>query len=189
MDTNLAYQEPPRIELLNGRAAAMSPAATRHNQVMLNIAYLFKHYLRGKKCVPFADGETVVLSDKDHFIPDFMVVCDRSKIKRNGVYGAPDLAVEILSPSTARNDKQYKKNVYEACGVSEYWIVDPAGKSVEIYLLSDGRYSLDNVCFYHSAEELAEMTEDEKDGLPTEFRCHLFDGLVIRLEDIFGDLF
>ena len=117
------------------------------------------------------------------------MVCDRSKIKRTYIDGAPDLVVEVLSPGTAKNDKGYKKDVYERSGVPEYWIVNPADKSIEVYLREDGAYRLDNVYTLYPAEELAEMTEEEKAAVITEFKCHLFDDLIICLDDIFGDLF
>ena len=117
-----------------------------------------------------------------------MVVCDREKIKKDGVYGAPDLVVEVLSPSTAKNDKWLKKNAYEANGVPEYWIVDPVGRSIEVYLLMDGHYVLSNIYFFHTPVELAEMTDAERSTLEVEFKCHLYDDLIIRLEDIFGDM-
>lgn len=189
MESNLAYEKPWREELIDGKVAAMSPASTNHNRVSLKIAVLFSNYLKGKKCIPFGDGTAVYLTDQDHFIPDGMVVCDRDKIKPRWVEGAPDLVWEVLSPSTAKNDKWYKKNAYEASGVPEYWIVDPAGKSIEVYLLTDGQYSLENVYYFYSEEDLAEMTEDEKSNLTTSFKCHLYDDLIISLDDIFGDLF
>ena len=125
MNSNLAYQEEWREELIGGEVVAMAPATPQHNYIAGNIHYVFKHYIRQKKgkCIPFQDGTAVRLSEENSFIPDFMVVCDRSKISTNRVYGAPDLAVEVLSPSTAKNDKWHKKNVYESSGVPEYWIV------------------------------------------------------------------
>ena len=189
MSNNLAYQEEFREELINGRIMAMAPASASHTYIAGNIFYLFKNYLRGKTCVPFGDGLLVHLTEKDQFVPDMMVVCDRSKIKRNGICGAPDLVVEILSPVTSKNDKGYKKDVYESSGVPEYWIVDPAGKSIEVYLLQDGRYVLDGLYTLYPPEELEELTEAEKAAVKTEFKCHLYDDLIIRLEDIFSDLF
>ena len=189
MSGNLAYQEERREELMNGEIVAMSPATTNHNRIAFKIAVLFENHLKGKKCVPFGDGEYVFLSEKDHFVPDMMVVCDRDKIKRNGVYGVPDLVVEVLSHSTVKNDRGYKKSVYERSGVPEYWIVDPFRKSIEVYLLKDNHYILDNLCTLYPAEELEEMTDEEKATVVTEFKCHLYDDLIIRLDDIFGDLF
>lgn len=189
MDTNLAYQEERREELINGQVVMMAPASSSHTYVADGILSIFRHYLRGKPCIPFGDGLLVRLTDDEKFVPDVMVVCDRSKIKRTYIDGAPDLVVEVLSPGTAKNDKGYKKDVYERNGVPEYWIVNPADKSIEVYLREDGAYRLDNVYTLYPAEELAEMTEEEKAAVVTEFKCHLFDDLTIRLDDIFGDLF
>ena len=189
MDTNLAYQEERREELINGQVVMMAPASSSHTYVADGILSIFRHYLRGKPCIPFGDGLLVRLTDDEKFVPDVMVVCDRSKIKRTYIDGAPDLVVEVLSPGTAKNDKGYKKDVYERSGVPEYWIVNPADKSIEVYLREDGAYRLDNVYTLYPAEELAEMTEEEKAAVITEFKCHLFDDLIICLDDIFGDLF
>ncbi len=189
INDNLAYQEEPLYEILDGKVLAMSPAAPRHNRIAGNIFLILGNYLKKKKCVPLGDGTAVYLDEQNRFIPDFMVVCDRSKIQSKWVYGAPDLLVEILSPSTARNDRMRKKDVYAASGVPEYWIVSPEEQSIEVYLLRDGAYTLDNLYAYCSDEDQADMTEAEKAGLTAEFKCHLFDDLTIRLEDIFGDLF
>ena len=148
---------------------------------------LFFNHLRGKKCEAIPDGFDLHLTEDDVFIPDMMVVCDRNKIKKNGVYGAPDLVVEVLSPSTAKNDRGYKKNVYETSGVPEYWIVDPLHRSIEVYLLQDGHYVLDNIYTLYPSEELEEMTDEEKANIVTAFKCHLYDDLTIQLEDIFSD--
>ena len=189
INDNWSYQEEPLYEILDGKVLAMSPAAPRHNRIAGNIFLIFGTYLKKKKCVPLGDGTAVYLDEQNRFIPDFMVVCDRSKIQSKWVYGAPDLLVEILSPSTARNDRMRKKDVYAASGVPEYWIVSPEEQSIEVYLLRDGAYTLDNLYAYCSDEDQADMTEAEKAGLTAEFKCHLFDDLTIRLEDIFGDLF
>lgn len=189
MNGNLAYQDWQREELIGGKVVMMSPASAGHTYVADNILMIFKQYLKGKKCIPFGDGLLVHLTDKDKFVPDVMVVCDRDKIKNSGVYGAPDLVVEVLSPSTAKNDKGYKKDVYETSGVPEYWIVEPSQKSIEVYLLQNGRYVLDNIYTLYPAEELEEMTDEEKAIVITEFKCHLYNDLTIRLDDIFTDLF
>ncbi len=189
MDENLAYQEERREELIGGKVVMMSPAATNHNRISDNIHGIFWSSLRGKKCIPFGDGEKVFLTATDHYVPDFMVVCDRDKIKPDGIHGAPDLVVEVLSPSTGGNDRGRKKRTYEKCGVPEYWVVSPEARSVDVYLLKDGRYELDASYAVCPDYLLAHMTEDEKAALVTEFKCHLYDDLVIRLDDIFDDLF
>ncbi|WP_264371367.1 Uma2 family endonuclease [Virgibacillus necropolis] len=64
-------------------------------------------------------------------LPDISVVCDKSKLRNKRCYEAPDLIVEVLSPSTARNDRLLKRNYYERAGVKEYLIVDYQYRSIE----------------------------------------------------------
>jgi len=83
--------------------------------------------------------------DKDNILqPDLLYISRaRSGIIRDGyVYGAPDLVVEILSDSTARNDKTIKKATYERFGVAEYWLVEPGYRLVDQFVLTDGAYRL-----------------------------------------------
>ena len=190
MNSNLAYQEESWEELMNGRFVAMSPRPlTVHNIVARNVNYLLFNHLRHGRCTPFSDGEDLYLTDKDRFVPDGMVVCDPDKIRRDGVYGTPDLVLEVLSPSTAKYDRLYKKSVYEKCGVREYWIVNPADKTVEQYLLEeeDGRKRLvlHELLAVMPEELLAKMTEEERAEIRTEFPCGIFPDLTVRLEDVF----
>jgi Uma2 family endonuclease len=75
--------------------------------------------------------------------PDIIVVCDEKKIEKKGCVGAPDLVVEILSPSTAKTDWKDKYLLYEESGVREYWIVNPDNALVHIFRLTDGKFFLD----------------------------------------------
>lgn len=190
MSGNLAYREYRREELIDGEVVAMSPSpAWNHVSVAGNIYNLFFNYLLGKKCKAIPDGLDLHLTDDDVFIPDMMVVCDRDKIRPDGVYGVPDLVVEVLSPGTAKNDRTRKKDVYERCGVPEYWIVGPTEKFIEVYRLDDGKYVLHEICTLPADWEWKQMTDKEKSEVVTEFKCHLYDDLTIRMEDIFTDLF
>ena len=189
MSDNLAYQEERREELIGGNVVMMSPASAEHVYTAGSIYNIFKNYLKGKNCIPFSDGLLVHLTDENKFVPDMMVVCDRSKIKSDGVHGAPDLVVEVLSPSTAKDDRTRKKEIYEACGVPEYWLVSPTDKSIEVYLLESGKYILHDVYTVRPDWVLKQMTDEERAAVVTEFKCHLYDDLIIRLDDIFGDLF
>ena len=185
MRDNLAYQEERREELINGEIVMMAPASTNHTFTSGNIYGIFWNYLKGRKCTPIADGSTVYLTDNDHFVPDFMVVCDPDKIKSDGVFGAPDLVVEVLSPSTMRNDKTRKKDTYAKYGVREYWLVSPGDKSVEVYR-TDGRdFILHDIYALLPDWQLAKMSKEERSAVVTHFKCSLFDDLDISLEDIF----
>ena len=116
------------------------------------------------------------------------MVLNPEQIQLDGVHGAPDLVIEVLSPSTSRQDKIYKKDVYERCGVREYWIVSPQERMVEQYVLEDGKFVLRDVYQQYPDYRLERMTDAEKAALVTEFRCTLFPDLAIRLDDIFGNL-
>lgn len=189
MSDNLAYQEEPWEELIDGEVVAMSPRPVfNHNHIAFNIAVMFQSYLRGKRCTVIPDGTDLYLTEKDRFVPDMMVVCDRDKIRRDGVHGAPDLVVEVLSPSTAKKDRMQKKTVYEACGVREYWLVDPENRTIEQYLPRDGRLELNSVYVSYTEEALERMTEAERSAVETHFKCSLYDDFDIPLEDIFSGL-
>lgn len=186
MSDNLAYKEDRRTELIAGKVVAMSPSPRwNHMAISGNIYKIFAIYLSGKKCTPIQDGFDLYLDDENQFVPDFMVVGDTDKIKLDGVHGAPDLVVEVLSPSTAKNDKGYKKDIYAKCGVIEYWIVSPSDKSVDVYVLEGSSYILHDVYTFYSESELSMMTEQERAAIVTKFKCSLFNDLEISLEDIF----
>lgn len=186
MNTNLAYQEEQWEELVGGKVVAMSPRpSVNHNRVASNVFWLFENYLRKKKCTPFADGTDLYLTEQDRYIPDVMVVCDPDKIKDDGVHGAPDLVVEVLSPGTAKNDKTHKKDIYARCGVREYWLVSPSDKFLEVYRNDGTDFVLHDVYTLHPDWMLARMSEEERSSVVTHFKCSLFDDLEIALEDIF----
>ncbi len=187
MNTNLAYQEDCRQELINGYPVMMSPQpTTNHNRISYNICNIFQNHLKGRKCEAFIDGMAVYLTEDDHFIPDVTVVCDPNKVKYDAIYGAPDLVVEVLSPSTAKRDRGYKKEVYARCGVKEYWLVSPAEKSIEQYLLKDGELILHDVYTLYPDWLWEKMTDEERAEVPTEFKCSLYDDLLIKLVDVFA---
>ncbi|WP_251317131.1 Uma2 family endonuclease [Flintibacter muris] len=188
MNTNPAYQEDLPEELIDGEFVAMSPRPTfNHNRVSENIDFIFRTYLKGKTCIPFGDGD-LFLTEKDHFLPDFMVVCDRDKIQGDGVHGAPDLVVEVLSPSTAKRDRSYKMDIYARCGVKEYWIVSPESQSVETYRNIGAQFRLHEVYSVYPDWMLAKMKPEERAEVTTVFQCSLYDDLDISLDDIFSGL-
>ena len=188
MESNLAYEyeDARREELINGRTVMLASPSLFHNFIAGNIYNLFFNYLRGKRCTPIGDGTDLYLEEeKERYVPDMMVVCDPDKLHADGVHGAPDLAVEVLSPSTGRNDRGRKKDVYEKHGVREYWIVSPGEQSVEQYVLENGRFTLRGVYSRYPSFMLRRMSEAERAEVVTEFSCTLFDDLTIPLDDVF----
>ena len=125
----------------------MSPApGSRHQDVSRELLVIFAQHLKGKSCKVYDAPYDVRLPEKDNtsdnYIetvvqPDIVVVCDRSKLDEKGCKGAPDLVIEILSPSSAGNDLTVKYDLYERHGVKEYWIIHPAEMTLFVYHLSD----------------------------------------------------
>ena len=180
----LTWLDDKRRELINGVVHLMSPSASkRHADISENISWYIKGYIKKHKgdckvyTAPFdvrlpANGEKE--NDKIYTVvqPDICVICDPSKLNYRGCLGAPDMVVEILSPSTGRYDYTKKFDLYEASGVREYWIVDPGLRSVSVYLLqADGKY--DEGTFY----------EEGTDQVPV----HIFDSLSLDRNDIFEE--
>jgi Uma2 family endonuclease len=69
------------------------------------------------------------------------VICDTNKIDERGCLGAPDLIIEILAPGNSKKEMDIKFDLYEENGVSEYWMVNPAEKTIAIFVLQNGKYS------------------------------------------------
>ena len=145
----LTWPDDVRYELVDGVAYAMGPAPTRiHQQVAGEIFRQTANALKGKPCQAFvapldvrlpqagaADAATVTVLQ-----PDVLVVCDPAKLDDQGVRGAPDWVVEVLSPASAVHDQIVKLAAYERAGVAEYWLVHPTDRVVTVYRLQDGAY-------------------------------------------------
>ncbi len=146
----LTWDDGQRWELIDGVPYNMSPAPRlRHQAISRELLTEFALHLRGNSCQVFAAPFDVRLPESDEsddlvetvVQPDLLVVCDKTKLDDAGCRGAPDLIVEILSPSTADKDLKVKFDRYQRAGVREYWIVDPTGSTVQLYTVGmDGKY-------------------------------------------------
>jgi len=138
---------------LVGGSLIMSPAPTpRHQLAAAELSFSMMVYLKKHgigRLIPAPID--VYLTDTEVYQPDLLIVAQNrlAIIGEKKIEGAPDLIVEILSPSTGYYDLTHKKRVYEAAGVREYWIVDPLAQRVEVYTHADGRFQL----FSEAAEE------------------------------------
>ena len=174
-------------EIINGKVYMMSRPNTDHMTVEGNILTAFKIYLKGKNCRSFNETD-VFFDDDNNFIPDVMIVCNPDIIKHKGIFGTPDLVVEILLPSTAVKDKMDKFYAYEKYGVKEYWIVSPQERSVEVYLLKDGRLERDGMYQFYTEEEYNDLTDEQRSLAKKEIKVSLYDDFYVTLEDIFEDV-
>jgi Uma2 family endonuclease len=122
----------------------MSPAPLeKHQSILMEISaemfqFVKKHQMGVVRVAPY----DVYLDRKNVFQPDLIFVSKANLhlIEADGLHGSPDLVAEILSPFTAKYDLQVKKDVYERCGVQEYWLVDPADNAAIGYKLEAGSY-------------------------------------------------
>jgi Uma2 family endonuclease len=183
------FKEKRRCEILNGKIYAMARPSINHITVAGNIHRKFGNFLKGKKCRTFMEAD-VHLSADDTVIPDVMIICNKDIIKKNGIHGAPDLIVEVLSPSTAERDISYKKDLYAKHGVKEYWIISTAERSIQVYLLNDGVYKLSKIYQVYEDWYIEGMDEEEIAAIVTEFKLSLdgFEDLIINVEEVFENV-
>ncbi|MBR6013734.1 MAG: Uma2 family endonuclease [Selenomonadaceae bacterium] len=177
-------------EVIGGEKIMAPSASAYHSNSIGEIYFAIKSYLNKNKCGKvFIDSLEVHLPDGNIFRPDLIVMTKENAGLVNwnrGIYGVPDMVVEVLSKATRRMDLTVKKDSYEACGIKEYWIVDPYMKVVDVYLLHDGKYKLDGEYIYYDAEELQELTDEEKAELKNEVKVSIFENCFVKLEDIFS---
>ena len=141
----ITWGEDVRCEIIDGVVYDMSPApGWLHQELSTNLLIQLGVFLEGKPCKVFHAPFDVRLdneSDDGSVVqPDIVVICNSEIISGTGCTGAPDMVIEILSPSTASKDMIIKYNRYLRAGVREYWIVDPKTKSVRVCVLKDGKY-------------------------------------------------
>ena len=179
----------PSYEIIGGKKIMAPAANTIHNAIGGRLYMFIGTYLDAKDLgYCFTDSVDIHFPDGSLFQPDFSIVLKENKqiIKWGGdIYGVPDMVVEILSKSTRNKDLGIKKDTYEAQGVREYWIIDPWSKSIDVYLLRDGKYALDDVYVVFDENDMALLTEEEKAAIKYEVPVSIVEGLSIPLKFIF----
>ena len=162
-----------RYELLDGDLIMVPAPNIKHQRVQLELATQLSQFIKNR-----ALGELliapcdVVLSDTTIVQPDLLFVSrEREHLLSDGekVRGAPDLAVEILSPSSADKDRGIKRDLYGRHGVTEYWVVDPIAETVSIHRRREGV-----------------LAATDSFGRGQTLRSPLFAGLELHLDDIFS---
>ena len=171
----------------------MSPSpGWGHVNVTANLVTIINGYARINKLgVASADNFDVHFPDGNLFQPDFIFVSAQKakslfENKNMTLHGVPDMVAEIFSKSTMKRDIGIKKDVYERNGVKEYWIIDPWSENIQVYILRDGKYQLDDVYQNYSDEELSELTEEERVEIKMEVPVAVLDGFKVKIRNIFG---
>lgn len=188
----LAYDTRDDYEVIEGEKIMAPSADVWHNNVVVKLAMIIGiHAATNKLGLVFTDSLDVHFPDGNLFKPDFMFIrVENSKIvidnKHNTIHGVPDMVAEIFSRSTMKRDVGIKKDVYERNGVREYWLINPWSESIEVYILRDGKYVLDNVYQNYSDDELAELTDEERAKIEMEIPVDVLDGFKVKIRNIFG---
>lgn len=176
----LSWDEDERIEIIDGEAFMMATPSRIHQEISGELFRQLANFLEGKQCrvypAPFGvrlfarDGDGP--EDVDTLVePDISVVCDRSKLDQHGCKGAPEMVIEILSPSTLRHDRLVKLNLYDQAGVLEYWIVDPQNRAVQVFR-RDGGAAL-RICEEYGHTQVAKVS--------------VLDGCFLELSKVFSE--
>ena len=177
----LTWMDDVRRELIDGIVSLMAGTTIKHGKVGKNLIWRFETIVRNNKgtcevlyapidvCLP-KNGETE--NEKIYTVvqPDILIVCDHTKLEEGRCLGAPDMIVEILSPSNRKKDIVTKFLIYQSAGVREYWIADPKVKTITAHILQDdGEYNDGEL--YASGEKVP---------------VHIFDGFLIEVDEIFN---
>jgi Uma2 family endonuclease len=159
-----------RHEIIGGDEF-MTPAPNLdHQRVVVKLTTLLENHVAGRKLGGIYVAPTdVLLSKHDIVEPDVIFISEKRKsiLGEKNIEGAPDLVIEVLSPSTQAEDRGPKLALYERSGIAEYWIVDPPSKTVEIREFGTTR-----------------RTRVYKEG--QSFESSLLPGLVVKLSDVFA---
>lgn len=147
-----AFPDSVRIELIDGKIYYMASPTSDHQMVLTDLIVSTANFIKekGGACTPIVSPMDVQLDcdDKTMVQPDFIIVCDKNKIKKNCIFGAPDFVVEVLSPSSRFRDGNLKLRKYITAGVKEYWIIDLERRRVISYFMED-----DYIPFIYAMED------------------------------------
>ena len=163
-----------RHEIIDGEHYVTPSPNTKHQTICVSLVFALRTYLQGRPLgAVFVAPFDVVFSDLDVVEPDLLYISrERAGVlTENHVHGAPDLVVEILSPSTRKTDETTKRKLYERFDVREYWVVDPELETIKIYRRVDGAFA-----------RAAELTAEAGDTLTTP----LLPDFSVTLADVFA---
>ena len=161
-----------RYEVIDGVLYMAPPPHPRHQRILLNLTALFVPFVTGENALGelFFAPIDVIFASEDIFQPDLIFISRERLhiITDRGLEAAPDLAVEVLSPSTRSRDLNLKRRRYAHFGVPEYWPIDPDNRTIRALILNEDNY----------VERGTYSTGDE-------LTTPLVPGLVVPVEQVF----
>ncbi|HEC19162.1 MAG TPA: Uma2 family endonuclease [Gammaproteobacteria bacterium] len=167
----LQLDDEQRYEIIEGELLMVPAPSSFHQWYSHNLEILLTEFVREHDLGYVFDAPIDVILSPDNVVqPDLLFIAKarREIIQERGIFGAPDMVVEIVSPSSVHRDYHAKQKLYERFGVREYWLVDPGNRAVDVLGLGDEGYT--SVSF---ASETGEVNSQ------------ILEGLTVSLEAIF----
>lgn len=178
-------------EIINGEKILFASDTVCENITTGHLLMLFGNHVKTNRLGFIFTHLYIYFPDGNLFFPDIIFI-DKAKEKLvvdnpdDGFHGVPDMVAEVFSRSTMKRDIGIKKDIYERNGVREYWIIDPWSEYIQVYLLRDGKYFLDDVYQNYSDAELENLTEEERAEVKMEIPVAVLDGFKVKIRNIFG---
>jgi Uma2 family endonuclease len=148
-----------RYEIIEGELIEMPSPGRIHQKISGNLyGILWNHLKKNKLGELYSAPFDTILSDINTFQPDILFISQTNLnvLQERGVFGSPDLVIEILSPTNPDHDKVKKFKVYEKFKVKEFWIIDPDEKTIEIFVLEEDK--LISFCSAKGSERIQSKT-------------------------------
>lgn len=164
-----------RLEYVDGVVYMSPPPRTRHQRISVKLSAKLFSLLDGTGCEVLTAPYDIELAggEKDEqptvIIPDLSVICDQSGFTEQRYIGAPELIIEIVSPSNQSYDLIFKTSLYQKNKVKEYWIVNPILDNIMVYTLDEN----DQYC----------LVENEKEGI---VKSRIIEGFEVDVQAIFN---
>jgi Uma2 family endonuclease len=175
-DDYLKINDDKRYEIIEGELIMNPAPSSKHQIIINNLGYFITDFVKKNNLGQVIYSPYDVILDSNVVVqPDILYISKENikNIKKRGLFGSPDLVVEIVSPSSLKRDTEDKRNIYKKYGIKEYWIIFPNEEIIEVLELEEGTYK---VFDYSSTED----TDNEQ-----KVKSKVFAGLEIKLKDIF----
>jgi len=170
----LKLNDDKRYEVINGRLYEMPAPLFEHQRILKKLAYILISVseINVKLGEVITSPFDVILSEDIVVQPDIVFISKENlkNIKEGRLFGVPDLVVEVVSPTSYYRDRYEKFRIYEEAGIKEYWIVYPGEKTIEVWVLKEGKY------------ELYSIASDEG-----KVKSKVLEGLEVDLKEVFDE--
>ncbi len=175
----LLIEDTKQYEILRGNLISYPTPTSYHQWYRKNISMILNGFVRNNQIGYIFSAPTDVILDEENVVqPDLIFIKqeNRDKIQKRGIFGNPDIVIEIVSQSTLTRDTFEKRDIYEKFGITEFWLVYPEMECVQVFAIENNKY--------HIFSEGAVESYDNK-ILPNSAKSKVLEGLTVKLEKIF----